>query len=82
MISQTVSQFLDQRGVKYALLPHAETRTLEETAEAIGASYARMLRAVIVTEGTTCYMGVVPLTHVLGFKALHTHIGPDQEIAP
>ncbi|MDT8404917.1 HDOD domain-containing protein [Sulfuriflexus sp.] len=82
MISQTVSQFLDQRGVKYALLPHAETRTLEEAAEAIGASYAKMLRAVVVTDGTTCYMAVLPITHVLDFKALQKQFGQDLRIAP
>lgn len=81
MISQTVSQFLDQQGVKYAVLPHTETRTLEETTEAIGASYAKMLRAVIITDGITHYMAVLPVTHVLDFKALQQLLGQDFRVA-
>ncbi|WP_126454303.1 HDOD domain-containing protein [Sulfuriflexus mobilis] len=82
MISTTVSQFIDQQGVKYVVLPHAETRTLEECAEAVGASFAKMLRAVVITNGIGHYMVVLPITHVLDFKALQRQLGKDFRVAP
>ncbi len=81
MISKTVSQLLDQKGIKYAVLPHKETQTLEETAESIGASYAKMLRAVVITDGITYYMAVLPITHVLDFKSLQQQLGHDFRVA-
>lgn len=81
MISKTISQFLDQKGMKYAVLPHAETRTLEETTEAIGASFAKVLRAVVITDGTTHFMAVLPITHVLDFKALQQQLGHEFRVA-
>ncbi len=80
-ISQSVVSFLQQRGVHYTVLSHDKTRTLEATADNIHAPYAKMLRAVIMTDGKTHFMAILPVTHVLDFKALQKKLGHELFVA-
>ncbi len=80
-ISQTVVSFIQQHGVHYTVLSHDNTRTLEATADSIHAPYAKMLRAVIMTDGDKHYMAILPVTHVLDFKALQSKLGHELFVA-
>lgn len=74
-ISQSIVEFIQQNGVQYTVLSHDKTRTLEGTADNINAPYAKMLRAVIMTDGEKHIMAVLPVTHVLDFKAIQNKFG-------
>jgi len=80
-ISRSVVEFLQQRGVQYTILSHDVTRTLEGTADSINAPYAKMLRAVILGDGERHMMAVLPVTHVLDFKAIQLKIGGELHVA-
>jgi len=80
-ISQSVSTFIQQRGPQYTVLSHDRTRTLEATADSTHAPYAKMLRAVIMNDGERQYMAILPVTHVLDFKALQARLGRELYVA-
>ena len=80
-ISQSIVSFIQERGVQYTVLSHDLTRTLEGTADSINAPYAKMLRAVIMTDGERHIMAVLPVTHVLDFKALQAKIGNELQVS-
>ncbi len=80
-ISQSIVSFIQERGVHYTVLSHDKTRTLEATADSIHAPYAKMLRAVIMTDGEKHYMAILPVTHVLDFKALQQKLGTELYVA-
>lgn len=80
-ISQSIVSFIQQRGVQYTVLSHDKTRTLEATADSIHAPYAKMLRAVIMSDGEQHYMAILPVTHVLDFKAIQSKSGRELHVA-
>lgn len=80
-ISQSILSFIKQREIRYTVLSHDKTRTLEATADSIHAPYAKMLRAVIMTDGEIHYMAILPVTHVLDFKALQQKLGRELYVA-
>jgi len=80
-ISQSVIELIRQRNVQYTVLSHDVTRTLEETADSITAPYAKMLRAVIMSDGERHVMAVLPVTHVLDFKAIQAKLGKELHVS-
>lgn len=80
-ISQSVIEFIQQHNVQYTVLSHDVTRTLEDTADCINVPYAKMLRAVILTDGERQIMAVLPVTHVLDFKAIQAKLGGELKVS-
>src|SRR5512135_2540836 len=80
-IASTVRSYLAANGVKYAELPHPQTRTLEEAAEAVKVPLSQVARAVILSDGEKFLMAVLPASHVLEFAALGEHLWRDLELA-
>ena len=80
-ISQSIIEFIQQHGVQYTVLSHDVTRTLEATADSINAPYAKMLRAVIMSDGEQHIMAVLPVTHVLDFKAIQSKVGKEIHVS-
>jgi len=80
-ISKSVVTYIKQHGIHYTVLSHDKTRTLEETADSIHAPYAKMLRAVIMSDGEQQFMAVLPVTHVLNFKLLQSKLGRELSVA-
>lgn len=80
-VSESINRFLKQKSVKYAVIPHTKTHTLEEAADAVGAPYAKMLRSVVLTDGDDYYIAVLPVTHVLDFKTLKQDLGEEMQVA-
>lgn len=80
-ISQSITEFFHQHGAQHAVLSHDPTHTLEGTADSINAPYAKMLRAVIMTDGERHMMAVLPVTHVLDFKSLQAKLGTELRVS-
>jgi len=80
-ISHSIIKFIKHCNVQYTVLSHDLTRTLEETADCINAPYAKMLRAVILTAGEQQIMAVLPVTHVLDFKAIQSKLSCEVQVS-
>ena len=80
-ISQSITDFFQLHGAQHTVLSHDPTRTLEGTADSINAPYAKMLRAVIMTDGERHMMAVLPVTHVLDFKSLQAKLGTELRVS-
>jgi len=80
-VSPTISKFLASSNAKFTVIPHEKTTTLEETAEVAHIPYAKMLRAVILTDDENYFMAVLPVTHVLDFHAIQKVLGRDIKVA-
>ncbi len=80
-ISQSIVGFFQKQGVQYTVVSHDLTRTLEGTADSINAPYAKMLRAVIMTDGERHIMAVLPVTHVLDFKSIQAKFGSELHVS-
>ena len=80
-ISDSVRRYFKKNAIKYSVVSHDATATLEEAADAVGAPYSNMMRAVVLTDGEKHYMSILPVTHVLDFKTLKQDLGSEMQVA-
>jgi len=74
-IPQHIAHYFKQSACKYIAQAHEPTSTLEETADIIRMHRHQVLRAVLLTDGKHHYMAVLPVDHVLDFKAMLNEFG-------
>jgi len=80
-ISITLQQFLDDAGINYDTVVHTPTNTASQSAEAAHVPGARMVKAVVVTDGDDYMMAVLPASHHLRLAELQDLIDRPVELA-
>jgi len=81
-IPQQIASYFKQSACKYIAQAHAPTSTLEETADLIRMQRNQVLRAVLLTDGKQRYMAVLPVDHILDFKAMLDEFGRNFYVEP
>jgi len=74
-VAARIEQALTNADVAYELRGHIETDSLEEAARACGVSPARLVRAVLLKDGRGLLLAVLPLSHLIDFRALEQALG-------
>ena len=72
-----VRDFLQQSGVSWRLVSHAPTESLEQAAQAAQVPSSAVVRGVLLTDPAGPLLVVLPLEHLLDFRALHDLLGRD-----
>lgn len=79
-IPSPLSSYLEQRGTRYDICPHAHSRTSAETARSAHVPPSQLAKSVILEDDSGCLMAVIPadktvmvgeLARLLGRKELH-----------
>ncbi len=69
-VAVRVDRFLTRQAVGYDIICHSQTSSLRQAAEAAHVPPRQFARAVVIQAGQRRYMVVLPLDHLLDFKAL------------
>jgi Ala-tRNA(Pro) deacylase len=80
-IAARLQQYMDERGIRYELVPH------EPTMSALGSAHAghipsdRLAKAVVLNEGGRYKLAVLPASHHLRLSDLRTEVGHEIHLA-
>lgn len=75
MILQRLKDFLDERQIKYVVISHSPAYTSLEIAAMARIPGKEIAKTVVVNADGTMMMVVVPASHMVDFKLLHTFTG-------
>jgi Ala-tRNA(Pro) deacylase len=80
-IAATLQQYMDERGIRYELVPH------EPTLSALGSAHAghipsdRLAKAVVLSDGSRYTLAVLPASHHLQLSDLRAELGHELHLA-
>jgi Ala-tRNA(Pro) deacylase len=80
-IAPTLQQYMDERGIRYELVPH------EPTLSALGSAHAghipsdRLAKAVVLNDGGRYKLAVLPASHHLQLSDLRLELGHGIDLA-
>ncbi|MCH7880956.1 MAG: YbaK/EbsC family protein [Proteobacteria bacterium] len=80
-ISSTLSEFLDQQKVAFALIPHPHTSNSMDTARQAHVPGKRLAKAVVVKEDGNYSMVIVPSVEQVDLVLLREQIGHGVKLA-
>lgn len=75
MILQRLKDFLDSRQIKYVVISHSPAYTAMEIAAMARIPGKEIAKTVVVNADGVMMMVVVPASHMVDFKLLHTFTG-------
>jgi Ala-tRNA(Pro) deacylase len=65
MVKLSPTEYLDSRGVEYTLLPHSPSFTAQHTAQASHIRGHELSKVIVIGEGKTYMMAVIPANCIL-----------------
>ncbi len=74
-IAERIQAYLERLHKTYAVIAHAETRTLTEAASASYIDPQHMARAVLLQDEQGVFLAVLPATYLIDFRAIREHFG-------
>jgi Ala-tRNA(Pro) deacylase len=80
-IARTLQNYLDEHGIRYELVPH------EPTMSALGSAHAgripsdRLAKGVVLSDGGSYKLAVLPASHHLRLSDLQTELGQELRLA-
>ncbi|MGF1610747.1 MAG: aminoacyl-tRNA deacylase [Kiloniellales bacterium] len=77
----TLEQYLAQHGAAYNLLPHEPTMSSTRTAEACHVSADCLAKAVVLKDGGSYLLAVLPASHHLEMEALESRLDRQVSLA-
>lgn len=81
-VAAKVDGYLNRQAVGYDVIFHSQTRSLRQAAEAAHVAPRQFARALVVEAGQRRQMVVLPLDHLLDFKALEACFGSRPRLVP
>lgn len=81
-VAAKVDRFLTHQAIAYDIIGHSQTRSLRQAAEAAHVPLHQFARALIVEADRRRFMVVLPLDHLLDFKALERLLGASPRLIP
>ncbi len=81
-VPSNIRDFLNREQIKYEVINHHRTATLEQAANACELPIDQMVRAVILVDQHGPLMAILPASHVLDFDALCSLLHRDLEPVP
>jgi Ala-tRNA(Pro) deacylase len=80
-IAPTLQQYMDERGIRYDLVPHEPTLSARGSAHAGHIPSDRLAKAVVLNEGGRYRLAVLPASHHLRLSDLRTALGQEVHLA-
>lgn len=74
-LADRVKTYLEQQGVAYVLMPHAQSQTLGEAAALTHTDTQQLARAVLLQDAQGLLLAVLPADHLIDFQALREQCG-------
>lgn len=74
-MSQTIKEYLRINQTGFALSSHADSRSLEQAARAGEVDPGHVVRGVLLEDEQGVLLAVLPLSHLIDFKALEVNTG-------
>ncbi len=81
-LANAVREYLERHRVAYRVLHHTRTMSLEQAATAAFVPHNQVARGVLLKDDFGVLLAVLPLSHMLDFTALYTHLGRSMEPVP
>lgn len=81
-VAAKVDRYLSRQAIGYDVIFHSQTRSLRQAAEAAHVPPHQFARALIVEARQRRHMVVLPLDHLLDFKALEQWFGARPRLVP
>ena len=81
-IAESARRYLDSTGIRYRILSHPRTETLEQAAGSVGIPLQSLARALMLKDGKGLLMAVLPTSHVIDFAALCEILQRPVDLAP
>jgi Ala-tRNA(Pro) deacylase len=80
-IAPTLQKYMDERGLRYDLVPHEPTLSALGSAHAGHISGDRLAKGVVLPDGVSYRLAVLPASHHLRLTDLKTELGQDIHLA-
>ena len=80
-IAPTLQKYMDERGIRYDLVPHEPTLSARGSAHAGHIPSDRLAKAVVLNDGGRYKLAVLPASHHLQLSDLRTELGQEVQLA-